>query len=119
MSTQEAEHTLAQMKARVTELLRQINTLEMDAGEHRLVADALLPLDDNRKCFRMVGSVIVERTVAEVLPAVQKNMEQVRCNHEISTGPFDASSPQPVACPRRRKSDDSRAGPSSSPFVRR
>ena len=43
----------------------------------RLVIDAIKDLDPHRKCFRMVGTVIVERSVAEVLPAVQSNLEQV------------------------------------------
>jgi prefoldin subunit 2 len=32
-------------------------------------------LDPKRKCFRLIGGVLVERTVEEVLPAVQKNRE--------------------------------------------
>jgi prefoldin subunit 2 len=35
--------------------------------------DAIKDLDPSRKCFRLIGGVLVERTVAEVLPAVQKN----------------------------------------------
>lgn len=32
-------------------------------------------MDPKRKCFRLIGGVLVERTVEEVLPAVQKNRE--------------------------------------------
>jgi prefoldin subunit 2 len=32
-------------------------------------------LDPKRKCFRLIGGVLVERTVEEVLPAVQKNRD--------------------------------------------
>jgi prefoldin subunit 2 len=35
-------------------------------------------LDPQRKCFRLISGVLVERTVGEVLPAVQRNQEQVR-----------------------------------------
>ena len=55
----------------------KINTLEMDKTEHELVMAALKPLDPTRKCFRMIGNVVVERTVAEVLPAVEKNRDQI------------------------------------------
>jgi len=41
------------------------------------VIDALEPLDGNRRCFRMVGGVLVERTVNEVLPAVKANLEKI------------------------------------------
>ena len=37
--------------------------------------DAIKDLDPKRKCFRLIGGVLVERTVEEVLPAVQKNRE--------------------------------------------
>jgi prefoldin subunit 2 len=77
MSHEEAEARLQAMRQAVQEQMRQINILEMDAAEHRLVLEALKPLDAGRKCFRMVGSVIVERTVADVKPALQKNLEQV------------------------------------------
>jgi prefoldin subunit 2 len=44
----------------------------------RTVIDAISKLDHSRKCFRLIGGVLVERTIAEVLPAVQKNSEGVR-----------------------------------------
>ena len=34
-------------------------------------------MDADRKCFRMVGGVLVERTVKEVLPALTSNRDQV------------------------------------------
>lgn len=34
-------------------------------------------MDKTRKCFRMVGGVLVERTVAEVLPELESNCDQL------------------------------------------
>ena len=34
-------------------------------------------LDGDRKCFRMVGGVLCERTVKEVLPILKTNVEQL------------------------------------------
>ena len=44
---------------------------------YRLVVDSLKELDPKRKCFRMVGGVLVERTVGEVLPALNSNVVNV------------------------------------------
>ena len=60
------------------------HTIEV-TWEHELVIKALQPLPADRKCFRMIGNVVVERTVAEVLPAVQKNHDQVRHSHRCHT----------------------------------
>lgn len=43
----------------------------------RLVIDSISPLEPERKCFRMVGGVLVERTVKEVLPALETNFSGV------------------------------------------
>ena len=48
---------------------------------HRIVIDALKKVDEGRKCFRMIGGVLVERTVKEILPALQLNSEQVYSMH--------------------------------------
>lgn len=45
-----------------------------------LVIDTLKEVDETRKCYRMVGGVLVERTVKEVLPALEGNKEQVSKN---------------------------------------
>ncbi|KAJ4957317.1 hypothetical protein NE237_014100 [Protea cynaroides] len=49
--------------------------LEMEVSEHSLVIGAIQPLDQSRRCYRMIGGVLVERTIKEVLPAVQRNKE--------------------------------------------
>jgi len=45
----------------------------MERNEHVLVEEALGPLDPDRRAFRLVGGVLVERTVREVLPTVKEN----------------------------------------------
>ncbi|XP_043541214.1 prefoldin subunit 2, partial [Chiloscyllium plagiosum] len=53
--------------------------LEQEVAEHGLVIDTLAEVDPDRRCFRMVGGVLVERTVREVLPALESNKQQVGC----------------------------------------
>ena len=45
--------------------------------------EALKGVEPDRRCFRMIGGVLVERTVKDVLPALENNKEQVRlrCYH--------------------------------------
>merc|ERR1719381_49726 len=49
----------------------------MEMNEHSLVIETLKEVDPSRKCFRLVGGVLVERTVKEVLPALENNKEQI------------------------------------------
>ncbi|KAI6875798.1 hypothetical protein KC323_g113 [Hortaea werneckii] len=50
----------------------------MFAAHEVLVLETLTPLPGDRKCFRMINGVLVERTVSEVLPALQTNAEGLK-----------------------------------------
>jgi len=64
-------------------LANKITELQMERDEHKLVIDTLSKLEPERKAFRLVGGVLVERTVEEVLPAVTQNYDGVRRrNHD-------------------------------------
>jgi hypothetical protein len=49
-----------------------------------MVESTLSQADATKRCYRKVGDVLVERTVKEVLPAVQKNKEMVRVSSSAS-----------------------------------
>ncbi|CAH1263035.1 PFDN2 [Branchiostoma lanceolatum] len=66
-----------QLREQQRAVASKCSELEMELNEHRLVVDTLKDVDGDRKCFRMVGGVLVERTVKEVLPALEHNMEQL------------------------------------------
>ena len=66
------------MREQCQDLSIKINSLDLDKTEHDLVIQALEPLPADRKCFRMIGNIVVERTVSEVLPAVKQNREQIQ-----------------------------------------
>ncbi|KAF9622640.1 hypothetical protein IFM89_032539 [Coptis chinensis] len=61
------------MRSEISQLHTKITELEMEVSEHSLVVGAIQPLDPSRRCYRMIGGVLVERTIKEVLPAVQHN----------------------------------------------
>jgi chaperonin cofactor prefoldin len=58
--------------------MQKIAELEVDRNEHSLVEETLKPLDPTRRAYRLIGEVLVERTVEEVLPSVTSNKENVR-----------------------------------------
>ena len=46
--------------------------------DSRLVLETLTPLSGDRKCFRMINGVLVERTVGDILPALQTNADGLK-----------------------------------------
>jgi prefoldin subunit 2 len=51
----------------------KIGELAVSLREHVNVLQNIKDLDPSRRCFRSVGGVLVERTVKEVIPAVETN----------------------------------------------
>lgn len=45
---------------------------------NRLVMETLEPLPQDRKCFRLINGVLVERTVKDVLPALKTNLDGLK-----------------------------------------
>eukprot|EP01133_Synstelium_polycarpum_P011950 gene11950-13926_t len=81
MSRPTNEQIVAQykeMKAQQQQIITKLSEIESDAGEYNLVISAIENLEPNRKCFRMVGGVLVERTVGEVLPTVKSNRDGIK-----------------------------------------
>ena len=69
--------TYKAMRANITELASKVTELDSDKAEHALVLRAIQPLPPSRKCFRSIGGVLVERSVGEVLPAVERNLRGI------------------------------------------
>ena len=75
VNEQAVANVYGSMRAEMNQIYSKITELEMEVSEHSLVINAIQPLDPSRRCYRMIGGVLVERTVKEVLPAVQRNKE--------------------------------------------
>jgi len=56
------------LRQEVSSMYAQIAELEMELTEHRLVVGTIEKMDPGRRCFRMVGGVLVERTVGRCCP---------------------------------------------------
>ena len=65
----------------------------MERDEHRLVIESLTKLESERKAFRLIGGVLVEKTVGEVLPAVSQNFEGVRSKLFLQNSTFIIHTP--------------------------
>lgn len=69
MSQLQAEYN--EFKQAIQQLSTKISELESESEEHKLVLETLESMEGTRKCMRMVGGVLVERTVSEVVPSLQ------------------------------------------------
>ncbi|TKY90204.1 hypothetical protein EX895_000202 [Sporisorium graminicola] len=81
LSEQEAAQIYQGRRSELQGIASKIGELEGEADEHKLVIDTLSEAskaDPDRKCFRLIGGVLVERTVKEVLPALQTNLEGLK-----------------------------------------
>nr|CUU98206.1 hypothetical transcript [Hymenolepis microstoma] len=58
-------------------IANKITGLEMDQREHNMVIKVLKGVDAERKCFRLIEGVLVERQVKHVLPALEANEKRV------------------------------------------
>ncbi|EGG16685.1 prefoldin beta-like domain containing protein [Cavenderia fasciculata] len=67
-----------EMKQQQQAIITKLSEIESDASEYSLVISAIENLEPSRKCFRMVGGVLVERTVGEVLPSVKANRDGIK-----------------------------------------
>lgn len=62
-------------KNALQQIAQKIGDVEQEADEHKLVLETLDPLPADRKCFRMINGVLIERTVQDVIPALKTNAE--------------------------------------------
>ncbi|RNF20345.1 prefoldin subunit 2 [Trypanosoma conorhini] len=67
-----------QLRQECLSLVSRISELENELHEHKLVAEALRPLNGDRRCHRLVGGALVERTVAEILPELDGNVKGIQ-----------------------------------------
>merc|ERR1719378_1267200 len=75
---QQIQQTFQQIERECTTLINKMAELEQEVNEHALVLKAFEKVEPTRRCFRMVGGVLVERTVAEVKPAVESNRDKIK-----------------------------------------
>ncbi|KAF2459956.1 Prefoldin subunit-domain-containing protein [Lineolata rhizophorae] len=75
---QELQTQYTNFKNNLQQIAQKIGDVEQEAEEHKLVLETLEPLPGDRKCFRMINGVLVERTVKDVVPALKTNSEGLK-----------------------------------------
>merc|ERR1711981_351653 len=73
--TPEQQQKYMVVKNEYTALFKSVISLEEDKKEHLLVYDTIKDLDATRKCWRMVGGVMVERTIGEIMPPLKEKID--------------------------------------------
>jgi len=66
------------MRNDIKKLTAKVDELEAEFNEHQLVISAISSMELSRKAFRLVGGVLIQQTVGEVLPAVTSHQAMVR-----------------------------------------
>jgi prefoldin subunit 2 len=77
LTEQQIIGTYKAMRAEIRQMAEKIAELEVETSEHDRVIQTLKNLPPTRKAYRMVGGILVERTVQEVLPAVSSNRDGI------------------------------------------
>ncbi|KAI1916155.1 Cochaperone prefoldin complex subunit [Ophidiomyces ophidiicola] len=75
---QELQAQYSTYKNTLQQLAQKIGDIEQETEEHKLVVETLEPLSGDRKCFRMINGVLVERTVKDVIPALKTNSDGLK-----------------------------------------
>mmetsp|Transcript_27299 Transcript_27299/g.35806 ORF Transcript_27299/g.35806 Transcript_27299/m.35806 type:complete len:140 (+) Transcript_27299:99-518(+) len=65
------------LRQECAQIQAKIGELEMELNEHQLVIESLGGLEGGRKAFHLIGGVLVEQTVSEILPAVTANKDGI------------------------------------------
>merc|ERR1712050_673096 len=65
------------MQQELNVLAHRAKGYEADLVEHQLVIESMEKFSPDCRAFRQVGEILVERTVGEIIPAVQKSKKSL------------------------------------------
>ena len=76
-SRDEIMATFQEMQRQRDMYIQKVSELNVEHSEYRRVVEIIKPLDSARKCFQLINSVLVERTLAEAAPIVEMNRDNL------------------------------------------
>jgi prefoldin subunit 2 len=65
------EAKFQQLRNEYAQMLQKIAEIETERREHTLVLGTLVKQAPERKCWRLLGGVLVEKTVGEIAPSLE------------------------------------------------
>ncbi|ODV93378.1 hypothetical protein PACTADRAFT_51977 [Pachysolen tannophilus NRRL Y-2460] len=63
-----------EFKETLEQLSQKIGQLKTDLDEHDVVLNTLKTVPEDRKCFRMIGGALVEKTAGSVVPVLDSKI---------------------------------------------
>lgn len=72
------QQTYNNYKSQLTQIAAKIGDLETESDEHTLVLQTISKLNPDRTAYRLIGGVLVQRTVGDVIPALKTNQEGIQ-----------------------------------------
>lgn len=74
---EQIQQAFQRLEQEINQFMTKISEMDQERKEHELVLAALDKVEPTRRCCRLVGGVMAERTVKEVRPAVAENKEKI------------------------------------------
>lgn len=74
---EQLEQAFKQVENEITGLINKLSEMDGEKKEHDLVLAAMAKVPPSRRCCRMVGGVVAERTVGQTIPAVRDNRDRI------------------------------------------
>ncbi|KRX85047.1 Prefoldin subunit 2 [Trichinella sp. T6] len=71
ITPRQAAETLNRLQSEERAIAAKLNELKFERHEHKIIIERLEKMNGDRKAYRMIGGVLVEWTVAEILPALR------------------------------------------------
>ncbi|KRZ23238.1 Prefoldin subunit 2 [Trichinella pseudospiralis] len=71
ITPRQAAEILNRLQSEERAIAAKLNELKFERHEHKIIIERLEKMNGDRKAYRMIGGVLVEWTVAEVLPALR------------------------------------------------
>lgn len=77
MNTSSSSSSSSASPTEIQALYQKFSEIELEQEEHRMVIDTLRPMQSDRPAYRLINGVLVERTVGEVLPLLEKQLVNI------------------------------------------